>query len=68
MNGPIEQQYITSLMPRNTRRFQIGLIYILLLSGTLGIYSYIELENYLLPLLISLGKYTKKDGTYIIIL
>ena len=56
MNGPLEQQYITSLMPRNTRRFQIGLIYILLLSGTLGIYSYIELENWVLPLLTSLGK------------
>ena len=57
----LEQQYITSLMPRNTRRFQFGLIYILMLSGIMGIYSYIELKHWVLPLVSSIGKINKNS-------
>lgn len=51
----LETQYLASLRPRNTRRFQLGLIYILLLSFVMAIYYYVVLKHWVLPFIVSLG-------------
>ncbi len=44
-------------MPRNTKRFQIGLVYILLLSAVMGIYFYVQLKNWAIPVAASIGTF-----------
>jgi adenylate cyclase 9 len=52
----LEEQYWTSTMPRTTRRFQFGLVYLLLLSLVFSIYfPAMRTSNWTLFLCISLG-------------